>query len=145
MGTSSDEIDKEIRETRTQLDQKLRILQQRAASGARRYRRVVAGVAAGMVAVAIAAIVYKRRRQHAAVKQLPGVLFQSVRNLPDEVTSRLKRQLPIKVVVTDKVHEERSQRWNIALKILPSVAGAATGALVSRMVGRKPPELAASE
>jgi hypothetical protein len=147
MGASSDQIDREIRETRSQLDQKLGILERRAASGARRYGRVVAGVAVGILAVTIGAIAYRRRRRQAAVKQLRDLLFESVRDLPDEVTSRLKRRLPIKVVVTDGAHEESApSAWTgIARKVAPAVAGSATGAVVSRLVRRTPPNVPESE
>jgi hypothetical protein len=145
MGASSDEIDQEIRETRAQLDQKLGVLERRAAFGARRYGRIVAGVAAGLAAVAVGALVYRRHRQKAVVKQLRDAVFESVHNLPDEAASRLKRRLPIKVVVTDSAHEVGGQSaWaGIAGKIAPTIVGSATGAVVSRLVNGTPPEAAA--
>jgi hypothetical protein len=140
MGTSSDEIDREIRETRSQLDQDLGILEQRAASGARRYGRIAAGVGVGVAAVVIGAFVYRRYRRRAVVKQLREVLLQSLRDLPDEVTSRLKDRLPIKVVVTDHANEESTpSAWaSIARKVAPAVAGSAAGAVVSRVLHPMP-------
>src|SRR6266850_5559505 len=112
MGASSAEIDQEIKETRRELDQKLEVLEKRAASGARMYGRIAAGVAAGVVLVAVGVVLYRRRRKRTVVKQLHQVLFQKVRDLPDDVTSRLRRRLPIKIVVTDKAHEESgSKAW----------------------------------
>src|SRR5439155_17602685 len=67
MGASSAEIDRQIRETRGQLDEKLALLEKRAASGARRYGRIAAGVAAGVAAIAIGVVLYRRRRQRSVV------------------------------------------------------------------------------
>jgi len=147
MGASSDQINEEITETRSQLDQTLGILERRAALGARRYGRIAAGAAVGILAVVIGAIAYRRRRQRAAVKQVRDVLFESVRDLPDEVTSRLKRRLPIKVMVTDGAHEESAtSAWaGIARKVAPAVAGSATGAVMSRLVRRTPPNVPVAE
>lgn len=140
MGGSSDEIDREIRETRSQLDQNLGILEQRAASGARRYGRIVAGVGVGLTAAVIGTVAYRRYRRRTAVKRLREVLVQSVRDLPDDVMSRLKGRLPIKVVVTDKANEESTpSAWaSIARKVAPAVAGSAAGAVVSRVVHGTP-------
>lgn len=136
MGASSDEIDRKIRETRSQLDQDLGILEQRVVSGARRYGRIAAGVGVGLAAVVIGAVAYRRYRRRAVVKQLREVLLQSIRDLPDDVTSRLKGRLPIKVVVTDQANEENTpSAWaNIARKVAPAVVGSAAGAVVSRVV-----------
>ena len=106
MGTSSAEIDRQIRETRGQLDEKLALLEKRAASGARRYGRIAAGVAVGVAAIALGVVLYRRRRRRSVVRRLHKMLSESVPNLPAEAISRLKERLPIKVVVTDKAHEE---------------------------------------
>jgi hypothetical protein len=78
LGASSAEIDQQIRETRSELDQTLGVLEQRAASGARRYGLVAAGVAVGLLAAA-GVIVYRKRRQRAYAKRLHEVLFETVR------------------------------------------------------------------
>jgi hypothetical protein len=146
MGASSDQIDREIKETRTQLDQTLGVLEQRAASSARRYARVAAGVAAGVVVVAVGAFAYRRFRRRSVARRLQRVLFESVRDLPEEVTSRLKQHLPVKIVISDKADEEstRSTWAGIAGKIAPSVAGSAAGAVIARLK-RTPPEATPSE
>ena len=146
MGASSAEIDKEIRETREALDQKLAILERRAASGARTYGRIAAVVAVGVLAVAVGVVVYRRRRRRVTVQQLHKSLFKAVRDLPDEAKARLKAKLPIKIVITDKDHEEgTSNPWaNLAQKIAPTVVGSATGAILARMRGT-PPDSTASE
>jgi hypothetical protein len=146
MGASSAEIDQEIRQTRGELEDKLSLLERRAKSGARVYGRVAAGVAIGVLAVAAGAIIYRRRRDRALVKQLHLALFETVRDLPQDVISRLKERLPIQVVVTDKGHDERSPNaWvSLAQKIAPTVVGSVAGAVVARMRGT-PPETTTSE
>jgi hypothetical protein len=140
MGASSAEIDQEIREAREELDRKLGILESRAASGARTYGRIAAGVAVGVVAVAIGVIVYRRRRQKVTVTTLRKAVFETLRDLPDEARARFMEKLPIKIVVTDKDDEEgTSNTWSsLAQKIAPTVVGSATGAILARMRGAPP-------
>jgi hypothetical protein len=146
LGASSAEIDQQRRETRSELDQTLGVLEHRAAAGARRYGLMAAGVAVGLIAVAAGVLVYRQRRQRTLVKQLHEVLFETVRDLPDEVTSRLRRRLPIKVVVTSRANEEgAASRWaGMAQKMAPAVVGPAAGAIFSRL-RRTPPDVVASE
>ena len=95
MGASSAEIDQEIRNTRGQLDETLADLERRAAKGARIYGRVAAGMAVGVAAVVVGVLVYRRHRQKSVAKQLHRVLLDSVRDLPEEVINKLKKNLPI--------------------------------------------------
>jgi len=140
VGASSAEIDQEIRDTRNELDHKLAVLERRATSGARKYGRYAAVAAVGILAVGIGAVIYRRRRDRAVVKQLHRVLFETIRDLPQEVTSRLKERLPIKVVVSDKAHSESTPNpWmGLAQKIAPTIVGSAAGAVVARMHGAPP-------
>ncbi|HEY8634454.1 MAG TPA: hypothetical protein VIO34_05785 [Candidatus Dormibacteraeota bacterium] len=145
MGASSAQIDQEIKDTRRELDEKLAILERRAASGARVYGRVAAVVAVGVVAVVLGVVIYRRRRDRKMVRQLHEALID-IRNLPADVISRLKDKLPIKVVVTDRAHDESAPNaWvSLAQKIAPTVVGSAAGAVASRMRGT-PPDTLASE
>ena len=140
MGASSAEIDQEIRDTRNELDHKLAVLERRATSGARKYGRYAAVAAVGVLAVGIGAVIYRRRRDRAVVKQLHRVLFETIRDLPQEVTSRLKESLPIKVVVSDKAHSDSTPNpWmSLAQTIAPTIVGSAAGAVVARMRGAPP-------
>jgi hypothetical protein len=145
MGASSAEIDQEIRETRGELDEKLSVLERRAASGARVYGRVAAGVAVGVLAVVIGVVIYRRRRDRKVVNQLHEALID-VKDLPAGVIARLKDRLPIKVVVTDKAHDDGAPNaWvSLAQKIAPTVVGSAAGAVAARMRGT-PSEAPTSE
>ena len=146
MGASSAEIDQEIRDTRNELDHKLAVLERRATSGARKYGRYAAVAAVGILAVGIGAVIYRRRRDRAVVKQLHRVVFETIRDLPQEVTSRLKESLPIKVVVSDKAHSESTPNpWTgLAHTIVSTIVGSAAGAVVARMRGA-PPEATSTE
>ena len=140
MGASSVEIERQIRETRGRLDEELRVLEQRAAASARRFGRVAAGVGVGLGAVVVGVMVYRRYRQRERVKGLHRALLQSFRDLPEELTSRLKRRLPLKVVVTDRAQEESaSGAWaGVARKVAPTIVGSAAAAIASRIANRAP-------
>ena len=145
MGASSAEIDQEIRDTRNELDAKLVILERRAASGARVYGRVAAGVAVGVLAVVVGVVIYRRRRDRKVVNRLHDALNQA-RDLPAGLVARLKERLPIKVVVTDRAHDDSTPNaWvSLAQKVAPTVVGSAVGVVASRMRGT-PSDAAASE
>jgi hypothetical protein len=137
MGASSAEIDQEIKDTRGELDETLGVLESRAAKGARLYGLVVAGVAVGVAAVVVGVIVYRRRRQKTVARRLHRVLFDTVRDLPDEMTSKLKKKLPITVTITDKDDDgSGGNAWTgIVGKIAPTLVGSATGAVMARLRG----------
>lgn len=146
MGASSAEIDQEIKEAREELDKTIGVLERRAARGARRYGLVAAGVVVGAAVVVAGVMVYRRRQQKDVLKRLHHVLFESVRDLPEEMTSKLKKKLPIKVVITDKDDESGGgSTWSgIAAKIAPTLIGSATGAVMARFRGT-PDEAVAAE
>jgi hypothetical protein len=110
------------------------------------YGRVAAGVALGVAAVVVGVVVYRRRRQKNVVRRLHQVLFESVRGLPEEMTSKLKKVLPIKVVITDRDDNSGGgSAWSsIAGKIAPTLVGSATGAVMARLRGT-PPEAVTAE
>jgi hypothetical protein len=146
MGSSSAEIDQEIRDARGELDQTLQVLERRAARGARVYGRVAAGVAVGVAVVVVGVVVYRRRRQKKTVIQLRRVL-SDVRDLPDELTSRLRKKLPIKVVIANRDDNaaDGGNAWTaIASKVAPTLVGSATGAVMARL-RRTPHEVATAE
>jgi hypothetical protein len=161
MGPSSDEdeIDRRIREADRELDEGLELSERQAASS--RYWRLAAVAGAGLAAVVIVTIVYRRRRKRVLVEHLRDVLFESVRDLPDEVTSRLdevgtrldevgsrlKEQLPAEVVVAARRHQQSAADalTGIARKAAPAVVGSAVGALLSRLVRASRPDTAAAD
>ena len=128
MGASSTEIDQEIKEARGELDRQLTVLERRAASGARKYGLLAAGLAAGVLAVAAGVVLYRRRRR-TPVTRLQSMV-RSARRLPE----RVRERLPIKVVVMDGARDERTPGTlaSIVQKVAPAVAGSATGAVLAR-------------
>jgi len=143
MGASTDEIGRQIDETRDHIDQNLGVLERRAASNAMRYGRVAA-VVLGVVAVAGAGVlIYRRINRPSRREQLQGMLLDALRelpdtlrDLPDEVGSRLKKPLPsIKVVVNGKGgSKEPGTVKGIVRKVVPAVVTTASGALIDRFV-----------
>ena len=146
MGASSAEIDQEIKDARGELDETLVVLERRAARGARVYGRVAAGVVVGAAVVVVGVMVYRRRQQKNVAKRLHHVLFESLRDLPEEMTSRLKKKLPIKVVITGRDDEAGGgSAWTgVAARIAPTLIGSATGAVMARLRGT-PDEVVTAE
>jgi hypothetical protein len=141
MGAAADEIDRQIKQTRDHIDENLGVLERRAASKAMRYGRI-AVVVIGVVAVAgTGLLIYRRVNRPSRREQLQSMLIEalkdlpdSLRELPDEVTSRLKRPLPsIKVVVNGEGEaKEPGMLKGIVRKVAPTVVGTASTALIGR-------------
>lgn len=141
MGAAADEIDRQIKETREHIDEKLGVIEQRAASNAMRYGRIAA-IVFGVVAVAgTGLLIYRRINRPSRREQLKSMLLEalkdlpdSLRELPDEMTARLKRPLPsIKVVVNGEDEaQEPGTLEGIVRKVAPAVVGSASTALIGR-------------
>lgn len=134
MGASSAELDQEIRETRGELGRQLTVLERRAASGARKYGLMAAGLAVGVLAVAAGVVLYRRSRR------TPITRLQKMVRSAGRLPGRARERLPITIVVTDRAREERAPGTlaSIAQKVAPAVAGSATGAVLARF-GRPAP------
>jgi hypothetical protein len=143
MGAATDEIDRQISETRDNIDENLGVLERRAASNAMRYGRIAA-VVLGAVAMAGVGVLIYRRNQPAVATGAdaghvdPGAqgLPDSLRDLPDEVKARLKKPLPsIKIVVNgEEDSKEPGTAENILRKVAPALVSTASGALIDRFV-----------
>ena len=140
MGSSEDEIDRQIREAREHIDENLGVLEERAASNAVRFAKVAA-VIVGVVAVAGAGVlIYRRMNRRTRTEQLRSMLVEalrdlpdSLRELPDEVSTRLKRSLPtIKVVVNGEEAGEPGTLERIVRRVAPAVVGSASTAVMER-------------
>jgi hypothetical protein len=140
MGASADEIDRQIKETREHIDENLGVLEQRAASNAVRYGKIAA-VIVGVVAVAGAGVLICRRiNRPTRTEQLRSMVIEalkdlpdSLRDLPEEVSARLKRPLPsIKVVVNGDASEEPGTLERVVRRVAPAVVGTASSALIER-------------
>ena len=140
MGASADEIDRQIKETREHIDENLGVLEQRAASNAVRYGKIAALIV-GVAAVAGAGVlIYRRISRPTRTERLRSMVIEalkdlpdSLRDLPDEVSARLKRPLPsIKVVVNGDGSEEPGTFERVVRRVAPAVVGTASSALIER-------------
>jgi hypothetical protein len=152
MGASADEIDRQISETRDHIDQNLGALEKRAASNAMRYGRIAAVVLGVATVAGVGVLVYRRMNRPSRREQLQGMLLEvlkdlpdSLRDLPDEVTSRLKKPLPsVKVVVNgEEAGQEPGMLESVVRKVAPAVVGTASTALIERFTRSSEPERSA--
>jgi hypothetical protein len=145
MGAEADEIDSQIRKTREHMDENLATLERRAASNATRYGRIAA-VVLGVVAVAgTGVLIYRRIRRPSRTEQLRSIVAEvlqdlpdSLRDLPGEVTTRLKKPLPsIKLVVGGEGDTREPGTFEgIIRKVTPAVVTTASSALIERFARR---------
>jgi len=152
MGASADEIDRQISETRDHIDQNLGVLEKRAASNAMRFGRIAA-VVLGVVTVAGAGVlIYRRMNRPSRREQLQSMVLDvlkdvpdSLRDLPDEVTSRLKKPLPsVKVVINgEEAGKEPGTLESVVRKVAPAVVGSASTALIERFTRSSEPQRSA--
>jgi hypothetical protein len=148
MGASTDEIDRQIKETREHMDENLGMLEQRAASNVMHYGRIAA-VVLGVVAVAgTGVLIYRRMRRPSRREQLQSMVLEMLRDLPDtlrdlpgEVGSRLKKPLPsIKVVVNgEDESKEPGTLESIVRRVTPAVVTTASGAVIDRVMRQSDP------
>jgi len=143
MGASTDEIDRQITETRDHIDRNLGVLEKRAASNAMRYGRIAAAVLGVVSAAAVGVLIYRRMNRPSRRVQLQSMVIEALRNLPDslrdlpdEVTSRLKKPLPtVKVILNgngDDATREPGTLESVIRKVAPAVVGTASSALIER-------------
>ena len=146
MGDSADEIDHQIGETRDHIDENLGVLERRATSNAMRYGRVAAVVLGVVLMAGAGVLIYRRINRPSRREQLQGMLIEALkdlpetlRDLPDEVTSRLKKPLPsIRVEVNGAdASKEPGTLESIARKVAPAIVTTASGALIDRFTRQR--------
>jgi hypothetical protein len=131
MRKSVDEIDRQPNETDDDIEQDFGSLEHRAGSDARPYGRI-ALISVAILALAGAGyLVYRRVRRPALAKRLRARVLDSIRDLPPELQSRLKKQIPrVKVVVANKADDGLSTLETMARRVTPAVVGSATTAVL---------------
>jgi len=147
MGHSEDEIDRQIKETREHIDENLGVLEQRAASNGMRYGKIAAMIVGVAVVAGAGVLIYRRMSRPTRTEQLRKMLVEalkdfpdSLRELPDEVSTRLKKSLPsIKVVVNGEEFEEPGTLERIMRRVVPAVVGTASGAVIERFTRSSDP------
>ena len=136
MGTSTDEIGRQIAETRDHVDENLAILEKRAAANARRVAIMVAGgVAAGLVIAGAAFLIYRRVRRPGLTERLHDMVPDALAGLPQTIRTRFKGR-PLKVVISSG--EDREAIWeSVARKVAPAIATSVAGAVTARVMRKR--------
>ncbi|TMC09776.1 MAG: hypothetical protein E6J30_03770 [Chloroflexi bacterium] len=136
MGAPTDEIGRQIAETRDHVDENLTILEKRAAANARRVAIIVAaGVAAGLVVGGGAFLIYRHMRKPGMSERLHDMIPDALTDLPETIRTRFKGR-PVKVVISSG--EDRESVWeSIARKVAPAVATTMVGAVTARIVRQR--------
>ena len=136
MGAPTDEIGRQIAETREHVDENLTILEKRAAANARRVAIIVAaGVAAGLVVGGGAFLIYRHMRKPGMSERRHDMIPDALTDLPETIRTRFKGR-PVKVVISSG--EDRESVWeSIARKVAPAVATTMVGAVTARIVRQR--------
>ncbi len=134
MGSSAREIERQIKETRERMDDNLTELEGQAASGVRRYGRIAA-VVVGVVAIGgVGFLIYRRMHRATLKDRLADLSLDDLRALVEEVSGRLKEQMPS---VTVKVNEKNAAVpgpvESILRRVAPALVGTASTALLERI------------
>jgi hypothetical protein len=142
MGASTDEIDRQIKETRDHIDENLGALEQRAASNALRYARIAVMVLGAAALAGGGVLIFRRLRRPNRSEQLRRMVIQalkdlpgSLRDLPEDAVAQLKKPLPsVKVIVNREADlaREPGTLESIVRRVAPAVVGTASSALVDR-------------
>jgi len=134
MGASAREIERQIKETRDRMDDNLTALEGRAASSAARYGRLAA---IGLVVVAAggaAYFIYRRMRRPTLKDRLDGLSVEKLRSLAEELSGRVKDELPsVTVTVNEKTEREPGTIESLLRKLAPALVGTASTALLDRV------------
>ncbi|HET7466740.1 MAG TPA: hypothetical protein VFL29_08730 [Candidatus Dormibacteraeota bacterium] len=134
MGAPTDEIGRQIAETRNHVDENLDILEKRAAANARRVAvMVAAGVAAGLVVGGVAFLIYRQVRKPGMSERLHGMVPDALTDLPQTIRTKFKGR-PVRVVISSG--EDRESVWEtVARRAAPAVVTSIVTAAVSRAIG----------
>jgi len=134
MGASAREIEREIRETRDRMDENLTQLEGKAASSAVRFGRIAAIGLGVLVAGAGAYLLMRRMRKPTLKDRLDGLSIDQLRSLTDELSGRLKDELPsVTVTVNEKTEREPGTLESILRKVAPALIGTASTAVLERV------------
>lgn len=148
MGTSSDEIARQIAETREGLEDRIVTLRARGEVAVERGRRAVliaAGVGAGIAVVAVGAYVAWRMTRPPTTREriervIPPTWWQRARGLRDSLELGIRKQVPpMRMYVGDRqVGEEppSSTAQKVALRLAQAAGTAIGGAIVQRVLQR---------
>jgi hypothetical protein len=134
MGSSTDQIEREIEQTRERIDENLSVLEGRAASSAVRYGRI-AGIALGVAAAGVVGFLIYRRMKRPTIKdRLESLSPESLRDLMVELGARVKKEAPsVTVTLNDKTEPEPGLLETILRKVGPALVGTASTAVIEKV------------
>jgi hypothetical protein len=134
MRISPHEIDRQIIETRDDIEQDFGSLEHQAASDARPYGRIAVISVAVLALAGAGYLVYRRVRRPTLATRLRTRFLDPIRDMPPELQSRLKEQIPrVKLVVTQKEDAALSRLESMARRVTPAVVGSATTAVLEHL------------
>ena len=148
MGTSSDEIARQIAETRDEIEGRIVVLRERGEVAVERGKRaalIAAGVGAGIAVVAVGAfLVYRMTRPPSTRERVERVIppswWERLTHLRRTVEEGFRRRVPpVRMYVGDRqVGEEppSSSFQKLALRFAQAAGTAAGAALISRVLRR---------
>ena len=148
MGTSSDEIARQIAETRDEIEGRIVVLRERGEVAVERGKRaalIAAGVGAGIAVVAVGAfLVYRMTRppstRERVERVIPSSWWERLTHLRRTVEEGFRRRVPpVRMYVGDRqVGEEppSSSFQKLALRFAQAAGTAAGAALISRVLRR---------
>jgi hypothetical protein len=141
MGDSTDEIDRQVKETREHIDESLGVLERSATSNAVRYGKIAAVVVGVALVAGAGVLIYRRVNRQTRREQLRSMLVEALRDLPDtlrdlpeDVVKMVKKPLPsIKIVVNgeDETREPGTLE-HIVRRVAPALVGTASSAVIGR-------------
>ena len=148
MGTSSDEIARQIAETRDDIEDRIVVLRDRSARVVRRSKRallIAAGVgAAAAVAIVGGFVIYRMTRpvtvRERVQRVLPGRWFERLKHLRESWELGIRKQVPpLRLYVGDKqVGEEPPAHTvqKVGIRVAQAAGTAIGGAIVQRVMSR---------
>jgi hypothetical protein len=152
LGTSSDEIARQIAETREDIEEKIVVLRERSARAVQRSKRallIAAGVGAAAAVAIVGGIVVYRMTRPATVRErvlrvIPGGWFERLQHLRKSLELGVRKQLPpLRLYVGDKqVGEEppSNTAQKVGLRLAQAAGTAIGGAIVQRLMSRFDPK-----
>lgn len=148
MGTSSDEIARQIAETRDGIEGRIVVLRERGEIAVERGKRaalIAAGVGAGIAVVAVGAFIVYRMTRPTSTREriervIPSSWWERLTHLRHTVEEGVRRQVPpVRMYVGDRqVGEEppSSTAQKVALRLAQAAGTAIGGAIVERILQR---------
>jgi hypothetical protein len=131
MRTTPDELERQTNEMRDNVEDNFEGFERRVPSDVQLYGRIAVISLAVVVLAGAGYLVYRRVRRPTLAKRLRARVLDSMRDVPPELRSRLKKQIPrVKVVVSNKADEGLGTLETMARRVTPAVVGSATTAVL---------------